>query len=70
MKLLITKIDDYNNRELSKLIDQFYCTIDILNTTEPKMIINKHPGLTDGEFSLLAGKLVIAGLNVELLKNE
>lgn len=66
MKLIVTKITDRNDVELSKLIDQFYCKIDIANTKEAKITINKHPDISRGEFGLLAGKLVMIGCLVEL----
>lgn len=62
MKLLITKINSDANTVI-ELAKQFYC-----KTKEQgdNIIITKNSQLTDDEFSVLAGKLVIKGFNVEL----
>lgn len=62
MKLLITKINN-DASKVNELAKQFYCKIE---EQKDEIIITKNPQLTDNEFSLLAGKLVITGFNVEL----
>ena len=61
MKLLVSKINN-NPKTIIELAKQFHCK------TEPQgdnLIIIKNSQLYEDEFGLLAGKLVIAGFNVE-----
>lgn len=60
MKLLVTKINDAST--VIELAKQFYCKTEV---QENEIIIIKNPQLTDDEFSVLAGKLVMSGFNVE-----
>ena len=62
MKLLVTKIN--NASAVIALAKQFYCNAE---AQEEKIIITKNPQLTGDEFSVLAGKLVMAGFNLELI---
>lgn len=64
-ELIVTKINPNNASEIIKLAIQFYCEVG--PNIEGKIIITKLPQLTDNEFSVLAGKLVMSGFNVELL---
>lgn len=67
MKLLVTKINNIPKTinatfNVIELANQFHCKI------EPQgdnLIIIKNSQLTEDEFSILAGKLVLAGFNVE-----
>lgn len=70
MKLLITKIckNAHNTPALTTLADHFYCNIEA-NLPEDRVIITKNDQLTDDEFIVLAGNLVMYGFNVELLAN-
>ena len=62
MKLLVTKVNNAN--EVIALAKQFYCNAEV---QEGKIIIAKNPQLTGNEFSVLAGKLVMAGFSLELV---
>lgn len=62
MKLLVTKINNAN--VIDELAKQFYCKAE---NHEGKIIVTKNSQLSENEFSVLAGKLVIAGFNVELI---
>lgn len=62
MKLLVTKINNAN--VIDELAKQFYCKAE---AQKDKTIITKNPQLSENEFSVLAGKLVIAGFNVEMI---
>lgn len=63
-KLLVTKINHSKAHKLYELTHQFYCDV---VTQEEGLIIVKNEQLTDNEFSLLVGKLVMYGFNIELI---
>ena len=63
MKLLVTKINDTS--KVTELTKQFYCKTE---KQGDNIIITRNTQLTDNEFSILAGKLVMSGFNLELLK--
>lgn len=70
MELVISGVNSNNLEQFHKLVyDEFYCSASVndadMKNPEAKIVVTKNKQLSDDEFSMLAGKLVMLNLTVK-----